>query len=268
MISLPSSVRSGASVSRCMTGGMPPSGSENIFGSTWISPSWRFQYVHIAWFGTTSPVGVFTSSVMGRSSRLQKCFAHGPGATTTCSTSIVPSLGLDGGDVPAARRHEAGDLDTRQDRDALGLALADEALHRVEVEREPALLLVQADGHVLRAPVGEELLHVRVDLGLAEDQLGLVADPLVPLVDRVRSDSWRSGRARCSRPGCTRRPRDPTPTPRRTPASARPSRAGSSCCARRRRRCRMHRRRGRSCRRRGCRCPSRGLACASSLARW
>ncbi len=129
---------------------------------------------------------------------------------------------------------------------------------RVEVEREAALLLVQADRDVLRAPVGEELLHVRVDLGLAEDQLGLVADPLMALVDlrEVALLALRR-RARCSRPGCTRRPRDPTPRPRRTPASARPSPAGSSCCGRRRRRCPMRRRRARSCRPRGCRCPSR-----------
>ena len=57
-----------------------------------------------------------------------------------------------------------------------------EALDRVHVEREAALVLVQAHGHALRAPVGEEPLHVRVHLGLAEDQLGAVADPLLALV--------------------------------------------------------------------------------------
>ena len=50
---------------------------------------------------------------------------------------------------------------------------------RVHVEGEAALVLVQADRDALRAPVREERLHVRVDLGLADDQLGAVPDPLL-----------------------------------------------------------------------------------------
>ena len=67
--------------------------------------------------------------------------------------------------------------------DALGLALGEQPVDGLLVEGEAALVLVQADRHALRAPVGEERLHVRVDLGLAEDQLRAVADALVPLVD-------------------------------------------------------------------------------------
>ena len=63
-------------------------------------------------------------------------------------------------------------------------ALALQASYRVHVEREAALVLVQAGGHPPRAPVGEEPLHVRVDLGLAEDQLRAVADAFLPLVGR------------------------------------------------------------------------------------
>ena len=177
-------MRSGASVSRWITGGIEPSSSENILGSTEISPSCRFQYVHIDWFGTTSPLGVLTSSDIGRSSRLQKCLAHGPGATTTCSTSIVPwSVST------AVTSRPLGETKPVTSTPEVMVTPSDSHLPTqagdgVEVERESALLLVQADGHVLRAPVGEELLHVRVDLGLAEDQLGVVADALVALEDR------------------------------------------------------------------------------------
>src|SRR5919109_1299593 len=87
----PSSVESGASVSRWMTGGAPPSAVAKSFGSTVISPSWRFQYVHIGRLRTTSPVGVRTSIAMGRPSMAQNCLAHGPGARISCSpTSIRP----------------------------------------------------------------------------------------------------------------------------------------------------------------------------------
>ena len=66
-------------------------------------------------------------------------------------------------------------------RDPFAEALVAQAEHGLDVEREAALVLVEADGHALRAPVGEERLHVRVDLGLADDQLRAVADPLLPL---------------------------------------------------------------------------------------
>jgi hypothetical protein len=43
---------------------------------------------------------------------------------------------------------------------------------------------VQADAEAGRAPVGEERAHVVGNLGLPQDQVGLVADPLLALVDR------------------------------------------------------------------------------------
>jgi len=52
----------------------------------------------------------------------------------------------------------------------------------------------------------------------------------------IRSSCWTDAPRRCSRRGCSDTPPDPIPTPRRTPASARSSPAGSSCCGRRRRR--------------------------------
>ena len=61
---------------------------------------------------------------------------------------------------------ESGDLDPGHDRDARFPTLAVKALDRVHVEREAALVLVQTRGDTLRAPVGEEGLHVRVDVGL------------------------------------------------------------------------------------------------------
>ena len=74
--------------------GAPLSAVANISGSTVISPSWRFQYVHIGRSrSTTSPDGVVMSIASGMPSIDQKRAAHGPGATTTCSpTSIGPAL--------------------------------------------------------------------------------------------------------------------------------------------------------------------------------
>ena len=89
--------------------------------------------------------------------------------------------GLDGGDRAVRALVEARDLDAADDRDARLAALAVQALDGVHVEGEPALVLVQAHGHALRAPVREEPLHVLVDLGLADDQLGAVPDPLLAL---------------------------------------------------------------------------------------
>ncbi len=65
--------------------------------------------------------------------------------------------------------------------DARLAALPVQALDGVHVESEAALVLVQAHGHALRAPVREEPFHVLVDLGLADDQLGAVPDPLLAL---------------------------------------------------------------------------------------
>ena len=168
-----------------MTGGGPPSAVAKSSGSIPTSPSCRFQYVHIGRSGTTSPDGVRTSIVSGIPSIAQNPLAHGPGAMTTCSpTSIRPSDVSTADDRAVGRFLEPGDLDPGQDGDADLAALAVEPLDRVHVEGETALVLVQAHGHALRAPVGEERLHVRVHLGLAEDQLGAVADPLLPLVGR------------------------------------------------------------------------------------
>ena len=98
-----------------------------------------------------------------------------------------------GDDVAGARvdgRHRAGavalearHLDAGHELRAGQLRLAGEPVHRLAVEREPAAMLVQAGREPLRAPVGIERAHVRGDLGLAGDQLGVVADPLVALVD-------------------------------------------------------------------------------------
>ena len=108
------------------------------------------------------------SIVSGMPSIAQKRAAHGPGAITTCSPTSIGALArLDSGDRAVVARGEAGDLDALEHRDALGEALVPQPEHGLDVEREPALVLVQADRHALRAPVGEERLHVRVDLGLA-----------------------------------------------------------------------------------------------------
>ena len=124
-------------------------------------------------------------------------------------------------------------------------------------------MLVQADGDALRAPVREEPLHVLVDLRRADDQLGAVADLLLALVTLRRGrPPAPSRREPCSRRGCSGMRRDPTPRPRRTPASARSSPAGSSCCGRRRRRCPRRPSRASSCRAR--RCPRRIRARAAA----
>ena len=115
----------------------------------------------------------------------QNRLAQGPGATMTCSPTAIRALvGLDGGDAVVGAELEAGHLGVRVDLDALLEALVAQAHHRLDVEGEAALVLVEADRDALRAPVGEELLHVRVDLGLAEVEVGAVADPLVALEDR------------------------------------------------------------------------------------
>ena len=76
-------------MSRWITGGAPPSAVSNISGSTVISPSCRFQYVHIGWSRTTSPDGVWMSIVIGSPSMAQNRFAQGPGAITSCSPTAM-----------------------------------------------------------------------------------------------------------------------------------------------------------------------------------
>ena len=209
------------------------------------------------------------SIVSGMPSSDQNLAAHGPGAMTTCSpTSIGPALVSTADTEPSSRDTKPVTSTPSSDGDSLGEALVAQPEHGLDVEREAALVLVEADGHALRPPVGEERLHVRVDLGLARDQLRAVADPLLALVGRGEVGLLH---------GCTERDvadrvvvvrgRDPTPRPRRTPASARSSPAGSSCCGRRRTRfptrprpaspCRA-RRRPRPTRRRAFEAPSRG----------
>ncbi len=82
---------------------------------------------------------------------------------------------------PSGAVLESGDLDAGYDRDAHLPAFAVKALDRVHVECEAALVLVEARGDTLRAPVGEEGFHVRVDVRLPEDQLRAVSDPLLSL---------------------------------------------------------------------------------------
>ena len=69
-----------------MTGGSAPSLVTNIEGSTSISPSCRYQYVHIS---VSTPA---TSSRRGSPSFSHSPAIQGPTATTTCSGAIGPAL--------------------------------------------------------------------------------------------------------------------------------------------------------------------------------
>ena len=80
-------------------------------------------------------------------------------------------------ELEAGHLHALGDLGARDER------LLRQALDRLPVEREAAAVLVEADAEAGRAPVGEERAHVGGHVGLPQDQLGLVADPLLALVD-------------------------------------------------------------------------------------
>ena len=182
-------------MSRCTTGGIEPSSSENSLGSTEISPSCRFQYVHIGWSRATSPFGWWTSIVGGSSSIAQRCLAQGPGATISWSHSMRPWF------VSAART-EPSPASSKPVTSTPVISCAPVdcglGLHAgdgVEVVREAALVLVQHGGHALRAPVREERLHVRVAGGLAGHERRVVADLLLALVDggevgllRLRAD--------------------------------------------------------------------------------
>src|SRR5215212_7727700 len=83
--SAPSSECSGAWLSTCSTGGTLPLPVTNTRGSTSISPSCRYQYVHIS---RSTPA---TSNREGRPSIDHSDAIHGPTATTTCSTAIGPA---------------------------------------------------------------------------------------------------------------------------------------------------------------------------------
>ena len=103
---------------------------------------------------------------------------------TSCSHGDRALVRLHARDGVVVGEVDCRHLDAGEHAHARGLGLALQALHAVEVEREAALVLVQQRRHALRPPVGEELLHVRVDLGLALDQGRAVADLLLPLVRR------------------------------------------------------------------------------------
>ena len=91
---------------------------------------------------------------------------------------------------------EAGDLDARGDPRAGALGLVGQAVHGLAVEGEAAGTLVEAYGESGRPPVGVERAHVRGDLGLAGDQLGRVAEPLLTLGDRGQVGHLRGGAER------------------------------------------------------------------------
>ena len=91
-------------------------------------------------------------------------------------------VGVDSCCRPGAVEVESGDLDACFDASAGGAGLVGEAEHRLAVERVAAGVLVQADGQAGRAPVGVQAAHVRLDVLLADDQLGGVPDPLLALV--------------------------------------------------------------------------------------
>ena len=86
------------------------------------------------------------------------------------------------GDRARAVHLEAGDLHALLDRRAGGARLGRQAVHGVLVERKAALALMQAHAQPGSAPVTEERAHVGAHLGLAQDQLGVVADALLALV--------------------------------------------------------------------------------------
>ncbi len=90
----------------------------------------------------------------------------------------------DGGHRLVGAELERLHLDAGENANTLRLALAGQAHDGVLVEGEAALELVQARGDALRPPVGEERLHVFVDLCLAHDETRAVADPLLTLVGR------------------------------------------------------------------------------------
>jgi hypothetical protein len=95
-----------------------------------------------------------------------------------------PLAGVHARDRAVVVELEARDLDPLGDLGAGLKRLPREPVDRLFVEREPAAVLVQTDGQPGRAPVGEHRPHVARDLGLAQDQLRLVADPLLALGDR------------------------------------------------------------------------------------
>jgi len=94
-----------------------------------------------------TPPFVRTSIRPGRPSVCQSCWIHGPTATTTWSTATAPWSVNTLGDRPARGvQPEPADGNAGKDLDALGPGQAGQAVHRLLVERKPALVLVQAGG--------------------------------------------------------------------------------------------------------------------------
>ena len=90
----------------------------------------------------------------------------------------------DAGDrVGIAAALEARDLHAGHDAHAPGLRLAGQAIDGSGIVGIAALLLVQDGGDALRAPVGQQALHVGHAVLPALDEIGLVADRLLLLVD-------------------------------------------------------------------------------------
>ena len=169
-------------MSMWMTGGAPPSAARRSSGSTVISPSWRFQYVHMGRSRTTSPVGVRTSIVSGQAEQRPEALGPRAGRDDDLLDGDPPCARLDARTVPSsATRSRSPRRRSGRARPRPGLAL--EALDRVEVEGEAALVLVQQPSRLARASRGRGL-HVRVDLARPRDQLRAVADALLPLVRR------------------------------------------------------------------------------------
>ena len=124
-----------------------------------------------------------TSSRRGRPSSSHSRAIHGPTATTTCSTSIGPALVSTRVTAPEPSSSKPVTSTPSAIRAPAASAFDASPLHRVRVEGEAAPVLVQADGQAGRAPVGEQSPRMwSRHLGLAQDQLGLVADPLLALV--------------------------------------------------------------------------------------
>ena len=119
-----------------------PSAVANMSGSTEISPSCRFQYVHIGGRGRRRRRRVDVDRVRQPSSA-QKCFAHGPGATTSCSPTRSALVRLGRGDRAVVARSKPV-TSTPATTDRLPRGTWPAARDRVQVEREAALVLVQA----------------------------------------------------------------------------------------------------------------------------
>ena len=137
----------------------------------------------MCWSRWTSPPGVFTSSELGRPSIVHSRSTQGPTATTTCSAWMSPRSVCTVVTAPEPSVSKPVTVTPASSRAPAARAFAGQSLHRRHVVGEAALLLVQADVDALRPPVREHRQHVLAHLALADDQLGRVADVLLPLVD-------------------------------------------------------------------------------------